>query len=336
MAETSYLWDNPGTGDSPALGYGHTEFMTEMFRMLWNGTGNRGVLLGWLNELEVTDGGVSTAIVLTGGAIDYGFAYENTTNVNVNVPVGPRTDLIVVRCSWAAQTARITRIAGPGAALTQNPGVTYDIPLAQVTVDGAGALTIVDQREYCEFTTDLQDDVVETAHIQADAVTTAKLENQTRWLCRGAGTLEPDATNPPTWRQNRTVVPYNNIWEFSATVLESIWLTFRVPSDYAAGTATLYVWNMPWGTASGGNVLWGWSSWDAQPSAVLVNQAGTLAVAQAGRAWGTMHRDALTTLTIAAGDIFHLEVYRDGAAGGDTETSLTELFMVEIVYTADS
>lgn len=331
MAETSYLWDNPTTGDSPAGGYGHEELMEEMFRMLLNGTGNRGVLRGWLNELEVTDGGGLNAAVDTGGAVDYGFAYENDSATTVACP-NNSTVHVVVRVSWAAQTGRLTQVA----ALTQTAGVTYDIPLAEVTTAGGAITLITDEREYCEFSTDLLDDIVDADHIPADAVTIAKLENQTRWVFRAAGTLEPDDTNPATWGHNRTALPYTDAWWFSATALNGVWITFRVPADYVSGTATLYIWNMIWSTASGGDVLWGWDSWDAQASAVLANQAGTLAVDHTDRAWGTMYRDALTTLTVAAGDIFHVEIYRDGAAGGDTEGSNSVLFGIEIAYTADS
>jgi len=47
MAEMSYLWDNPGTGDSPGGGYSQTEFMNEMFRMILNWKPGRAL---WLAE----------------------------------------------------------------------------------------------------------------------------------------------------------------------------------------------------------------------------------------------------------------------------------------------
>ena len=37
----------------------------------------------------------------------------------------------MVRCTWATQQARLAQVA----ALVQNPGVTYDIPLAEVTAE---------------------------------------------------------------------------------------------------------------------------------------------------------------------------------------------------------
>jgi len=333
MAETSYLWDNPGTGDSPALGYSQTEFMEEMFRILWNGTGNRGVLHGWLNELEVTDGGVDTARVLTGGATVYGFAYESDANVDVNINAYRGGNcLIIVRASWAAQTARI--VARAVGALTQTAGVTWEIPLANVAIDGAGAITLItDTREYCEFTTDLQDGVVESDHIYADAVTTAKLENQTRWVILGEGKLEPDATNPCP--RTSGVGMYS--WMPDHAQTHTIWGTFRVPEDFTGATMEVFFWNTLPAVASTGDVQWAWSSWDAQASAVLVNQTGSATVSQAGRTSANgAFRDSIGTIALAAGDIVHIEIYRDGTNILDTELQPVALYAVEFEYTADS
>ena len=190
MSEVSWFWDGD-TGDGGS--YGHTVLMDRYFRMLAGATGNLGVFDGWLNELEVTDGGANTATIATGAAMVYGGFYESDAAVDVTIPNGPRTDLIVVRRSWANKTARITRIAGPGAALTQVAGTTWDIPLADVDVDGAGALTITDTREYTVFPTVLADGAVHSAAIATGAVTAAKLEDQTRWISFGAGALKPEA-----------------------------------------------------------------------------------------------------------------------------------------------
>jgi hypothetical protein len=74
------------------------------------------------------------------------------------MPTGAtRIDRIVLRASWAAQTVRITRIAGvendDAPALTQTPGTTYDIPLAQVSITTGGVITITDERVFCVFGT---------------------------------------------------------------------------------------------------------------------------------------------------------------------------------------
>jgi hypothetical protein len=91
---------------------------------------------------------------------------------------------VVLRVAWAAQTVRITRIAGTeGAglpALTQTPGTTYDVPLASASITTGGAITVTDARAYCHFATrvataNLDDLAVTTGKLAADAVTAAKL-----------------------------------------------------------------------------------------------------------------------------------------------------------------
>ena len=153
MAQKSFHWNGASIGDADALtvnaadGIGfrlantdyESPFVDVGLRMLFNGDENRGVLSNWLNELAVA--GVATPItVATGGAVVYGMPYENTAIVNVAVPnpvTDTRQDTIVLRRDWAAQTIRITRIAGveggSAPAITQSPAPSgtgiYDIPL---------------------------------------------------------------------------------------------------------------------------------------------------------------------------------------------------------------
>jgi hypothetical protein len=346
--------------------------MDRVFRALLNGTGDQGVLKGWLNELEVTDPVVAnTVYVDTGSAIVYGLWYENDASVSVNIPNGPRTDLIVVRRSWAAQTARITRIAGPGAAVTQNPGVTYDIPLAEVTVDVAGTITLItDVRDYCEYSTNMQDGAITTDSLQTDAVTPAKILNQTRWISRGINTMEADGTNPATLTYAGTYDPYavkqmpwRPYWSFATGAYNSVWITFQVPVDFVAGGAmTVYVWTQRVGFSTTyllsiengytTDMRWGFSSWRAAAGGVLANDTGAATITYPERitefttpsgytydipqSWRYTERDSIGTFSPAAGDIVHMEVYRDGAHGGDIYGYTAALFMVEISYTADS
>ena len=336
MAEESYLWDNPGTGDSPALGYGHTEFMTEMFRMIFNGTGDQGVLLGWLNDLEVTDGGVDTATVDTGAAITYGFWYENDAALNVNIAAYRGGNcLIVVRAVWATQTIRI--VARAVGALTQTAGVTYEIPLANVAINGAGAITLVtDTRDYCEFSTVMFQGLVNTDAIQADAVTTGKLLNQTRWLTRAAGALEPDGTNPAAWTSHTTTTPYHDIWDFADAVTDAVWIAFRVPADFSGGNVTVKLKTQKESTASG-DVRWTYSIFDAQPSAVLVNTTGAaVQTLTATSDWEYYREHTLCAVALTAGDIVHMQIARDGAHAADTLTATVSILEVRVEYTADS
>ena len=334
MAEASYLWDNPGTGDSPALGYGNSLLCQVIFRMLFNGTGDQGVLRLWENELEVTDGGVDTATVDTGAAFAYGVWYENTSAVNININAYRGGNcLIVARAVWATQTVRV--VARAVGALTQNPGVTYEIPLANVAIDGAGAITLItDTRDYCEFSTILPDGAIETDALQADAVTTAKMIDQDRWLTRGAGQCEADATNPAAWEQQS----WDNKWTFTQGADEYFWLTFRVPTDISSANMEVYLYD---GAADpgAGDVRWTYNLFQAAAAGVLANASGAVVVSYLGtgpQTWYCPNYTLLITRAVTAGDIVHLRIGREGTHVTDTLAHDAILFLVRVEYTADS
>jgi len=334
MAETSYFWDNAGTGDSPALGYGHTEMMTEVFRMLLNGTDNQGVLKGWLLELEPVDAGGLDVKVYRGGAIVYGFFYESDDEETITMP-DDDTNHIVVRCSWAAQTVRLTTVA----ALVQTIGVTWDIPIAEVTTVGGDITVLTDEREFCEYSADMLHGIVTSDYITADAITTAILEDETRWLCSAA--LQPDETDTPSW-QNVTHISYgatkHSGWAMVTGAERAVWWTFLVPSDFSGTDLELYVRSVPLHLASPGfDVVWDWAAQVAAPSAAFAAQSGSYVASQDGRSWGGgAYRDHIDTLTVAAGDLVRLRVARDGTDGLDTETHTVLLIAVEVEYVGDS
>jgi len=68
-----------------------------------------------------------------------------------------RIDRVVLRADWTARTveaALLQGVEGGGApSLTQTAGVTWEIPLAQLTVTTGGAITVTDQRAYCRYPT---------------------------------------------------------------------------------------------------------------------------------------------------------------------------------------
>lgn len=158
MTERSWPWPGVTLGDA---GPYTSDEWDDMFEMRF-GSGvapynDRGVIRNWANELEVTDGGVNQADVDTGAALVHGKHYDNDAVVNIVVPssVGAwREDLICLQSDWVAQTIRITRINNPAdgvvyPAPTQTDGVTWEIPLAAVRIDAAGAITqITDLRDY--------------------------------------------------------------------------------------------------------------------------------------------------------------------------------------------
>lgn len=137
-----------------------------------------GVFPDVLNELAVT-GTSSPVSTNTGQALVYGVPYFNSTAVTTVIATPAaltRIDRIVLRASWAAQTVRITRIAGTegaGApAMTQTPGTTWDIPLATVSITTGGVITVTDAREWVVGVGDL---TIDSTKLASNAVTTAKI-----------------------------------------------------------------------------------------------------------------------------------------------------------------
>jgi hypothetical protein len=154
MAESSRFWTTSGTGDGPGGGYSAANFNEFVRQTFMTNPATEGVLRGIGNDLVVS-GTSSPVAVNTGAGLVYGFFYTSDSSVNVAIPTpttATRIDRIVLRVSWAAQTVRITRIAGTeggGApALTQTANTTWDIPLAQVSITTGGVITVTDQRTY--------------------------------------------------------------------------------------------------------------------------------------------------------------------------------------------
>ena len=150
--ENSLPWSGIVTGDA---GPYSDDDWSDMFRYLFcfDRTA-QGPVANVLNELAVS--GVATPItVATGIALADGKFYLNDSAVSVVIPtpaVSTRIDRIVIRKSWAAQTCRITRIEGIEGggvpALVQNDGVTWDVPLAQISTTTGGVITVTDDREF--------------------------------------------------------------------------------------------------------------------------------------------------------------------------------------------
>lgn len=159
MTERSFPWDGLVTGDATLSPYdAATEFATWL-RLVGGSaartTNKGGVYFGENNGLAPASVGTSPVTIDTGAAIVYGTIYENTASVNVAIPTpagSTRIDLIVLRKSWASQTVRITRIAGtegnPAPPMIQTAALTWDVPLASVSITTGGVITITDQREY--------------------------------------------------------------------------------------------------------------------------------------------------------------------------------------------
>jgi len=158
MTERSRFWDGTATGDATIAPYdAGTEFAQVLMSISQaNGipTDRSYVFTDELNELVPT-GAASPVSIGTGRALVYGNWYENDSAVSVVIPTpaaSTRIDRIVARKGWAAQTVRITRIAGTeggGApAITQTAGTTWDMPICQASITTGGVITITDERDF--------------------------------------------------------------------------------------------------------------------------------------------------------------------------------------------
>lgn len=182
MAETSILWT---TG---ALGDGGAAYTMAKVIDWWHRTTGEGVHLGYLNALACVSAAPNVTVD-TGAAVVWGFPYDNSASVSVNIPtpaVLTRIDRIVLRADWAAQTVRIFRIAGvegdPAPAIVQTYGTTWDLKLCTATITIAGAITVADERAYCQYLTEvdtamLKDLNVTAGKLATDAVETLKIKN---------------------------------------------------------------------------------------------------------------------------------------------------------------
>ena len=158
MAETSAPWNGTATGDASIAPYDSSTEWAAYWRALSTAdavpTNLGGVIAGALNELAVT--GTATPVsVASGRALAHGTWYESSAAVTVAIPTpgaATRIDRIVLRKDWAAQTVRITRIAGVeggGApALVQIAATTWDTPLAQASITIGAVITVTDEREF--------------------------------------------------------------------------------------------------------------------------------------------------------------------------------------------
>jgi hypothetical protein len=154
MTERSFYWANTATGDGSLSPYDNDEFSDIWRKLFMRNRNTQGHIEGYLSELEVTNPSGNTIRVADGAALVDGKFYENDANVDnaIATPaVSTRFDRVVLQKSWAAQTVRIailTGIEGGGIpALTQNDGVTWEIPLATVEITTAPVITITDERE---------------------------------------------------------------------------------------------------------------------------------------------------------------------------------------------
>lgn len=347
MTEISRFWDDTVLGDCGPYTSAHMH--DEFFRSILNGTGDRGVLLGWLNELEVT-GTSSPLSVASGGAIIYGLFYENDAPVSISVPTPAagysRYDYIVVRRSWSTQTARIALVAGTPYSfipvyptLTQTPGSIYEIPLARLVITDAGTITVttLGMRQWCTFSTQWGVGTADDPdYFQDGAVTADKIPDRYRYFIKEAAQLEPDSANPATWNVGAS---YDH-WLFADAVTNAVWLYDFVPRDQAGTTVAVYLWSVPDVNGAGGgaeNVRWVYNYALSGPEAVAAFTTNPTLVDQQLRVNTTVYRDLLVTLPSAtSGQMIMLQISRTGGDAADSYASDMRLLGVELYYSAEA
>lgn len=148
MTETSYYWDGGGT-------YSQETYHAN-WKILFSESDDEGIIDGQLNELEPSVSDELKFSIQSGMALVKGWFYENDDVVqfDIDTPVSnPRIDRIVLRVLTIGQTVRLTKIVGTEGAVPAAPALTqtstvWDIPICQVEISTAGALSsFVDQRE---------------------------------------------------------------------------------------------------------------------------------------------------------------------------------------------
>jgi hypothetical protein len=340
MAERSRFWDgNAVLGDDGP--YTQTHLHDQFFRSVLNGTGNRGPLRNWRNNLEVT--GVSSPVsVDTGGACVYGGLYDSDSAVTVSIPTPAsglsRYDLIVVRRDWNTQTIRIARVAGVAAAApaiptpTQTAGTIYEIPLATILVDDAGTITVTDAREFCAYTTDWPAAIITGDMVVEGAVTLDKIPDRARYDLKGAGQCEPDSGTPASW----VAGPSWDYWEFTkgGPANDSIWVYFMGPTGLV-GTIDFYIWTGPTAVAAG-NAKYNYNIYYGSDGGALANAAGSILVAYGGAVNIVTRSQIVAALAAGEGQIIAFQLTRDDGHGTDTYGNHSWLVGVEMSWTADA
>lgn len=341
MTEFSGLWTTGGAGDGAST-YTRAN-LSDFFKVLGACMDNEGVAPAYLNALAGSANGANSARIATGGALVDGIIYTNSANVDTAIPsaVGggnTRIDRLVLRADWAAQTVRVTRIAGTDAgsptapSITQTPGTTYDILLCQVLVNTSGVVTITDERTFAKpgtnaiVTAAITDLAVTTDKIAADAVTLAKIPDRTRSFLVTAHGQQTAAASPDTGYS-----------AFGVTLADNTELVaygfFRVPTDFVSGlTVTPIV-----RPNASGNLRWDQRAYAAAVGEEYTNHSHSTAVNTLAVTGSQIN--ALTALSVssaAAADYISMDLTRYGDNPADTIGNSISLVGWLVSYTADS
>lgn len=158
MTERSYVWEHNGIGDASLSPYSDDEWADIWSFLINYAPSYDGVLFtqraSHTGMLEVTNSG-TTINVATGAALVNGRLYRSNATVSHSATGSSVWHVVGLRESFAAQTVRsfirgtYASRAAALASLVKTDGTTWEIPLATVEMDGAGAVNqIMDERYY--------------------------------------------------------------------------------------------------------------------------------------------------------------------------------------------
>lgn len=161
MAEASYFWTTNGTGDGTSGGYTATNFSQYLEDVTITAAASEGVLFGVDNSLAVSTTGVTRQVsIASGSAIVNGKFYKSDSAVLFTLDSTPssRVDRVILRGNYSAQTVRLAILKGTDGsasptALTQSDGTTWEILLANVSLNSSNVLSITDQRTFVKSPT---------------------------------------------------------------------------------------------------------------------------------------------------------------------------------------
>jgi len=145
-------------GDGKAGGY-PSDDITLWQRIKWTATPAQfGIFYDYLNALlsTVVVGPPDYITVASGAGMCYGYPYRNTSPVILmpNTPnIGPTGAAVVLRVDWLTQTVRLALLQNTDGliaipAVTQSPGVRWEIQLASAVVSTDGTIALTDTRHF--------------------------------------------------------------------------------------------------------------------------------------------------------------------------------------------
>lgn len=194
--------------------------------------------------LAPTNPSGDTVRIATGVGLVQGWIYVNDANVDFDVSGGnaSATDIIVLRRGDPATvgTVRLAHKRGPGggtATVTQS-ATTWEVKIAEVTLDGSGDFSsLSDVREYVETplkvnTASLVDNAVTAAKIPNESITTSKIQNRTRTIfvpvIMGVEAVSGAVIDPTPSTIGRGLPMPDGVESFAIGF-------FQVPQDFVSG-----------------------------------------------------------------------------------------------------